>query len=126
MWLLPIALSVCRRWPHLALRPCGPAVVPIRMMAAEPAFSEAFAAVAATDCWRPSLDDVDRISWGRPAKKKGTGSRGVPHRLNNEVRWDISRLRGAGSEREEGITGRGWLIMPLWRVSDGARQIVLK
>jgi len=22
------------------------------------------------DCWRPTVDDVDRISWGKPAKKK--------------------------------------------------------
>eukprot|EP00965_Chrysotila_dentata_P229598 6197278-Pleurochrysis_carterae.AAC.1 len=39
--------------------------------------------VAAMKCWRPTLDDVERISWGKPAKRKGTGSRGVPHRLND-------------------------------------------
>lgn len=37
------------------------------------------------ECWRPTPDDVDRISWGKPAKKKMTGSRGVPHRLNECV-----------------------------------------
>mmetsp|Transcript_14809 Transcript_14809/g.37071 ORF Transcript_14809/g.37071 Transcript_14809/m.37071 type:complete len:392 (-) Transcript_14809:26-1201(-) len=41
---------------------------------------------AATDCWRPTLDDVERISWGKPARKKCTGSRGVPHRLNQDER----------------------------------------
>ena len=51
---------------------------PIRLVATD-------APIAATDCWRPTLDDVDRISWGKPAKRKGTGSRGIPHRLNDEV-----------------------------------------
>jgi len=36
--------------------------------------------------WRPTVDDVIRISWGKPAKRKGTGSRGVPHRLNEDER----------------------------------------
>jgi len=41
-------------------------------------------------------DDVDRISWGKPAKKKSTGSRGVPHRLNEEERnlYDMARRKG--------------------------------
>ena len=61
--------------------------------------------VAATDCWRPTMDDVDRISWGRPAKKKGTGSRGVPHRLNDEERsiFDAARKKGFVE-----IAGSGW------------------
>lgn len=42
---------------------------------------------AEMECWRPTADDVDRISWGRPAKKKMTGSRGVPHRLNECVKF---------------------------------------
>ena len=32
-------------------------------------------AAAATDCWRPTLDDVERISWGKAAKQRGTGGR---------------------------------------------------
>ena len=50
----------------------------------------------ATECWRPTADDVDRISWGKPAKKKMTGSRGVPHRLNDEERrlYDFARRKG--------------------------------
>lgn len=63
---------------------------------------------AATGVWRPTKGDVDSISWGRPAKKKGTGSRGVPHRLNDDERtlYDIARekgfveLRGSGWRRE--------------------------
>jgi hypothetical protein len=61
--------------------------------------------LAATDVWRPTPDDVDRISWGRPAKKKGTGSRGVPHRLNSEERvlYDLARRKGFLE-----IAGSGW------------------
>lgn len=42
------------------------------------------------------MEDVERISWGKPAKKKGTGSRGVPHRLNEEERllFDQARRKG--------------------------------
>lgn len=35
---------------------------------------------------RPSLDDVERISKGQAAKRRGTGSRAVPHRLNEMER----------------------------------------
>jgi hypothetical protein len=60
---------------------------------------------AATEVWRPTTDDVDRISWGRPAKKKGTGSRGVPHRLNSDERvlYDLARRKGFLE-----ISGSGW------------------
>jgi len=60
---------------------------------------------AATEVWRPTTDDVDRISWGRPAKKKGTGSRGVPHRLNSDERvlYDLARRKGFLE-----IAGSGW------------------
>eukprot|EP00961_Rhodomonas_salina_P241896 3267749-Rhodomonas_salina.4 len=47
------------------------------------------------DCWRPTADDVDRISWGKPAKKKMTGSRGVPHRLNQVQSPASLFLRGS-------------------------------
>jgi hypothetical protein len=60
---------------------------------------------AKTECWRPTIDDVDRISWGRNAKQKGTGSRGVPHRLNDEERslYDAARRKGFVE-----IAGTGW------------------
>ena len=59
---------------------------------------------------RPSLDDVERISYGQAAKKRGTGSRGVPHRLNAAERkeWDLAKkrkylmLRGTGWRKERG------------------------
>jgi len=56
--------------------------------------------------WRPDKQDVERISWGKPAKKKGVGSRGVPHRLNQEER----QLFDAAS-RSKGfleVTGSAW------------------
>lgn len=59
---------------------------------------------------RPSLDDVERISRGEAAKKRGTGSRAVPHRLNTMERkeWDLAKkrkfllLRGSGYRKERG------------------------
>ena len=59
---------------------------------------------------RPCLDDVERISRGQAARRRGTGSRGVPHRLNSMERaeWDISKkrryltVRGTGYRRERG------------------------
>lgn len=35
---------------------------------------------------RPTLDDVERLSRGQAAKKRGTGSRAVCHRLNESER----------------------------------------
>jgi hypothetical protein len=55
--------------------------------------------------WRPDVNDVERISWGKPAKKKGTGSRGVPHRLNNEERFLFDNARRKGFLEVE---GSGW------------------
>mmetsp|Transcript_23442 Transcript_23442/g.39219 ORF Transcript_23442/g.39219 Transcript_23442/m.39219 type:complete len:391 (-) Transcript_23442:139-1311(-) len=45
---------------------------------------------------RPTLDDVDRLSQGQRAKKRGTGSRVVPHRLNEEemMAFQLSKMRG--------------------------------
>ena len=59
---------------------------------------------------RPTLDDVERISYGQAAKKRGTGSRNVPHRLNEMERkeWEVAKkrrylqLRGTGWRRERG------------------------
>jgi hypothetical protein len=55
--------------------------------------------------WRPTINDVERISWGKPAKKKGTGSRGVPHRLNLEERFLFDTARRKGYLEVE---GSGW------------------
>lgn len=60
------------------------------------------------DVKRPTLDDVQRLSEGRAAKSRGTGSRQVPHRLNQEERqlYTLARakgfltLRGSGYRRE--------------------------
>ena len=57
------------------------------------------------DVWRPEINDVERISWGKPAKKKGTGSRGVPHRLNLDERFLFDNARRKGFLE---IEGSGW------------------
>lgn len=56
-------------------------------------------------CRRPTIDDVERISWGRSAKQKGTGSRGVPHRLNADERRAYDSARSKGFVE---IGGSGW------------------
>eukprot|EP00523_Entomoneis_sp_CCMP467_P009049 CAMPEP_0168729212 /NCGR_PEP_ID=MMETSP0724-20121128/6082_1 /TAXON_ID=265536 /ORGANISM="Amphiprora sp., Strain CCMP467" /LENGTH=413 /DNA_ID=CAMNT_0008776079 /DNA_START=315 /DNA_END=1553 /DNA_ORIENTATION=- len=56
---------------------------------------------------RISRDDVERLSRGQAAKKKGSGSRNVPHRLNEMERQEMQRaqnkgyltLMGAGNRR---------------------------
>jgi hypothetical protein len=56
---------------------------------------------------RISKDDVDRLSRGQPSKKKGYGSRNVPHRLNDDERREMDRaakkgyleLAGSGNRR---------------------------
>ncbi|KAF5841515.1 hypothetical protein DUNSADRAFT_12443 [Dunaliella salina] len=58
--------------------------------------------------WRPSKDDVDRISWGGFARVRGTGSRDIPHRLNASERplyegakkKGFLAVRGTGYRRE--------------------------
>lgn len=64
----------------------------------------AVAVAAASRVWRPSLDDVDRISSGDAAKVRGTGSRLIPHRLNAEERqlYDAAKKRGYLSVRGTG------------------------
>ena len=56
-------------------------------------------------CWRPDVRDVERISFGQPAKKKGTGSRGVPHRLNEDERRSFDQARRKGFLE---VTGSAW------------------
>lgn len=62
--------------------------------------------ISRKNCWRPTVSDVERISWGKPAKKKGTGSRGVPHRLNHEEeRYLFDQARRKGFLE---VPGSGW------------------
>lgn len=60
---------------------------------------------AKMDGFRPTINDVERISWGKPAKQKGTGSRGVPHRLNAEERNLFDQARRKGFLE---LAGSGW------------------
>ena len=46
--------------------------------------------------WRPSLDDVARVSRGDAARVRGTGSRAVPHRLNGDERAHFTRAQEKG------------------------------
>eukprot|EP00548_Thalassiothrix_antarctica_P009919 CAMPEP_0194163040 /NCGR_PEP_ID=MMETSP0152-20130528/79822_1 /TAXON_ID=1049557 /ORGANISM="Thalassiothrix antarctica, Strain L6-D1" /LENGTH=190 /DNA_ID=CAMNT_0038872989 /DNA_START=172 /DNA_END=744 /DNA_ORIENTATION=+ len=59
--------------------------------------------------FRPNLDDVENLSYGRAAKKKrGTGSRHVCHRLNAQERklYELSKragfltIKGTGYRKE--------------------------
>ncbi|KAL7566578.1 hypothetical protein ACA910_000644 [Epithemia clementina (nom. ined.)] len=45
---------------------------------------------------RISRDDVERLSRGQPAKRKGYGSRAVPHRLNDLERAELNRAQKKG------------------------------
>lgn len=60
---------------------------------------------AKMDGFRPTVNDVERISWGKPAKQKGTGSRGMPHRLNEEERLLFDQARRKGFLE---VIGSGW------------------
>jgi len=59
---------------------------------------------------RPTIDDIERISKGLAARRRGTGARSVPHRLNAEERieWELAKkrrfliLRGSGWRKERG------------------------
>ena len=62
-------------------------------------------AASAAKKLRPSKDDVDRISWGKPSKKKGVGSRGTPHRLNEAERANTTARRPAGTSRWPAVRG---------------------
>ena len=74
---------------------------------------------AAPDSARPDLEDVERLTRGEAARKRGTGSREVPHRLNAEERsvWDLAKRRnymalsGTGYRRER----KGSPLMNSWR-----------
>ncbi|CAB9510271.1 expressed unknown protein [Seminavis robusta] len=57
------------------------------------------------EVWRPNKQDVERISWGKPAKKKGTGSRGVPHRINRDERFLFDQARTKGFLE---VAGSAW------------------
>jgi hypothetical protein len=75
--------------------------------------------VSKADSARPDLADVERLTRGEGAKRRGTGSRDVPHRLNADERavWELSKKRhfmvlsGAGYRRER----KGSPLMNSWR-----------
>lgn len=81
----------------------------------------------APQIWRPSLDDVQRISQGDAARHRGTGSRAVPHRLNADERkaYDLAKkggvltLAGSGYRRER----KGAPLANIWRQWCDARGV---
>jgi hypothetical protein len=94
--------------------------------------------------WRPSMDDVDRVSKGGAAKRRGTGSFHIPHRLNSDERpvyeaakKKVSAQPAHHDTRPHGGKGR-WLfflraqvhlqaaIGPLAAVSQGCSTIPSK
>ena len=56
--------------------------------------------------WRPDISDVERLSRGLSARHRGTGSRRIPHRLNQEERLLYELAKDKASDREGG-DGRG-------------------
>jgi len=67
-----------------------------------------FIRIMRSKVFRPSLDDVEKLSYGKGAKKRGTGSRYVCHRLNRDERklYELSKqahyltVRGTGYRKE--------------------------
>lgn len=52
--------------------------------------------VAMARPFRPGMDDVDRLSKGGAAKRRGTGSFHIPHRLNSDERpvYEAAKKKG--------------------------------
>ncbi|KAL7444954.1 hypothetical protein ACHAXM_010975 [Skeletonema potamos] len=69
--------------------------------------------------FRPHLDDVERLSYGKGAKRRGTGSRYHCHRLNQEERklYELAKVssfltvRGNGYRKER----KGSPLQNIWR-----------
>lgn len=82
---------------------------------------------SASTVWRPSPSDVQRLSRGQAAKKRGTGSRAVPHRLNAEEQEAFTRaskarfltVRGGGVRRER----KGSPLVNTWRMWCDAQAV---
>jgi hypothetical protein len=80
---------------------------------------------ASSAVYRPTSDDVERISRGLASKKRGTGSRAVPHRLNEEERtlYQIAQRKGfceiggSGYRRERGDSP----LANTWRLFSDSR-----
>ncbi len=59
---------------------------------------------------RPSLDDVERLSHGQAAKKRGTGSRNICHRLNEMERKEFDLAKKMGFVQLRGA----YIVVVLW------------
>lgn len=77
---------------------------------------------------RPTPDDVDRLSRGLAAQRRGTGSRAIPHRLNAEERSAYERgvrdgyltlWNNVGHRRER----KGSPLFNIWRMWNDAHAV---
>lgn len=60
--------------------------------------------VAMARPWRPDMNDVDRLSKGGAAKRRGTGSFHIPHRLNSDERpvYEAAKKKVGGANHSAG------------------------
>lgn len=74
---------------------------------------------------RPSLDDVERLSRGQAARKRGTGSRAVCHRLNESERkvCSFQQLRILGSRV---FASREDSTQPVYPIKQNATRVGTK
>ena len=75
---------------------------------------------SSTKVFRPHLDDVERLSYGKGAKRqRGTGSRYVCHRLNRDERqiYDNAKLSQILMTKGNGYrkSRKGSPLSNIWR-----------
>lgn len=77
--------------------------------------------VAMARPWRPDMNDVDRLSKGGAAKRRGTGSFHIPHRLNSDERpvYEAAKKKVCGTNHSAGphpsSSSMSHLILPCVR-----------
>ncbi|GBF92778.1 hypothetical protein Rsub_05397 [Raphidocelis subcapitata] len=87
------------------------------------------APVAMAQPWRPTPDDVDRLSRGEGATKRGTGNSNIPHRLSAEERpvFESSKKKGylavRGTGARKAHARHGHPLPNSWRQHCDARGL---
>lgn len=103
-------------------------LIPFNRIPSHPTFTSSKVRMLSAGSHRPNLDDVDRLSRGQAAKRRGTGSRAVPHRLNAEERQSYQRAiqcgfltlgSNLGSRRER----KGSPLFNIWRMWNDAQSL---
>ena len=130
-----ISLYACRRARSVEIVPrrvtliMATAIRPTTTLLATNHLARQFARVASI---RPTLDDVERLARGDATKRRGVGSRQVPHRLNAEERsaYGIALKRGyalldgTGHRRHKDARGTPLLNILRQRADSLARPLV--